>query len=85
MRYKRVQVAVKHSFRALEVSVLARGSFTRIFMCCLWCQRRILSRTRRSTSTQAQWAMMWRKALGADGRRIIDIRVTENAGEVASI
>ena len=35
--------------------------------------------------TQAQWAKKWRKALGADGRRIIDIRVTENAGEVASI
>ena len=33
--------------------------------------------------TQAQWARMWRKALGADGRRIIDIRVTENPGEVA--
>src|SRR5215470_16661071 len=26
---------------------------------------------------------MWRKALGADGKRIIDIRVTENHGEVA--
>jgi hypothetical protein len=26
---------------------------------------------------------MWRKALGADGKRIIDIRVTENYGEVA--
>jgi hypothetical protein len=26
---------------------------------------------------------MWRKALGADGRRIIDIRATENPGEVA--
>ena len=28
-------------------------------------------------------AAMWRKALGADGKRIIDIRVTENHGEVA--
>jgi hypothetical protein len=26
---------------------------------------------------------MWREALGADGKRIIDIRVTENHGEVA--
>jgi hypothetical protein len=26
---------------------------------------------------------MWRKSLGADGKRIIDIRVTENHGEVA--
>ena len=26
---------------------------------------------------------MWRKALGADGKRIIDIRVMENHGEVA--
>ena len=25
---------------------------------------------------------MWGKALGADGKRIIDIRVTENHGEV---
>jgi Replication protein len=33
--------------------------------------------------TQAEWAVMWRKALGADGKRIIDIRVTENHGEVA--
>jgi hypothetical protein len=27
---------------------------------------------------------MWRKALGADGKRIIDIRVTENHGEAGS-
>jgi hypothetical protein len=33
--------------------------------------------------TQEEWAAMWRKALGADGKRIIDIRVTENPGEVA--
>jgi replication protein len=32
--------------------------------------------------TQEEWAAMWRKALGADGRRIIDIQVTENHGEV---
>jgi hypothetical protein len=24
---------------------------------------------------------MWRKALGADGKRVIDIRVTENYGD----
>ena len=32
--------------------------------------------------TQEEWAAMWRKALGADGKRIIDIWVTENHGEV---
>ena len=33
--------------------------------------------------TQPEWEAMWRKALGAHGKRIIDIRVTENPGEVA--
>jgi hypothetical protein len=33
--------------------------------------------------TQEEWAAMWPRALGADGKRIIDIRVTENYGEVA--
>jgi Replication protein len=33
--------------------------------------------------TQEESGAMWRKALGADGKRIIDIRMTENHGEVA--
>ena len=33
--------------------------------------------------TQEEWVAIWRKALCADGKRIIDIRLTENHGEVA--
>jgi hypothetical protein len=32
---------------------------------------------------QAEWRVMWEQCLRADGGRIVDIRVTENLGEVA--
>ena len=32
---------------------------------------------------QAEWRVMWEQCLRADSRRIVDIRVTENLGEVA--
>jgi hypothetical protein len=32
---------------------------------------------------QAEWRVMWEQCLRADGRRIVDIRVTENPREVA--
>jgi plasmid rolling circle replication initiator protein Rep len=32
---------------------------------------------------QAEWRVMWEERLRADGRRIADIRVTENPDEVA--
>ena len=31
---------------------------------------------------QPEWRLMWEQWLRADGRRIVDIRVTENSGEV---
>jgi plasmid rolling circle replication initiator protein Rep len=31
----------------------------------------------------AEWRVMWEQCLRADGRGMVDIRVTENAGEVA--
>jgi plasmid rolling circle replication initiator protein Rep len=33
--------------------------------------------------SQAEWRVMWEQCLRADGRRIVDIRATENPGEVA--
>src|SRR5215472_11691833 len=32
---------------------------------------------------QAEWRLMWEQCLSAAGRRIVDMRVTENSGEVA--
>ena len=58
-------------------------SSIRISTSCWWCRVRILSPHSPLYITQTEWAAMWRKALGADGKRIIDIRVMENHGEVA--
>ena len=32
---------------------------------------------------QAEWRVIWEQCLRADGQRIVDIKVTENLGEVA--
>ena len=83
MRYKRVVAAVKHSFRALEVTCPRPGQFHPHFHVLLVVPAAYLEPDSPLYITQEEWARMWRKALGADGKRIIDIRVTENAGEVA--
>jgi len=83
MRYKRVQAAVRHSFRALEVTCPRPGEFHPHFHVLLVVPGAYLEPHSPLYITQEEWAAMWRKALGADGKRIIDIRVTENHGEVA--
>jgi plasmid rolling circle replication initiator protein Rep len=83
MRYKRVQAAVKHSFRALEVTCPRPGEFHPHFHVLLAVPGAYLEPHSPLYITQVERAAMWRKALCADGKRIIDIRVTENHGEVA--
>ena len=77
------RAAVKHSFRALEATCPRPGEFHPHFHVLLVVPGAYLEPHSPLYITQEEWAAMWRKALGADGERIIDIRVTENHGEVA--
>src|SRR5215469_17208782 len=77
------RAAVKHSFRALEATCPRPGEFHPHFHVLLVVPGAYLEPHSPLYITQEEWAAMWRKALGADGKRIVDIRVTENCGEVA--
>jgi hypothetical protein len=83
MRYKRVLAAVKHSFRALEVTCPRPGEFHPHFHVLLVVPAAYLEADSPLYIAQEDWAGMWRRALGVESKRIIDIRVTENPGEVA--
>src|SRR5262252_348207 len=82
MRYKRVQAAVRHSFRALEVTCPRPGQFHPHFHVLLVVPAAYLESDSPLYITHAEWAGLWRAALGADGHRVVDIRVTEKPGEV---
>src|SRR5215471_5576076 len=82
-RYKRVHAAVKHFIPSLEVTCLRPGEFHPHFHVLLVVPGAYLEPHSPLYIMQEEWVAIWRKALCADGKRIIDIRLTENHGEVA--
>jgi hypothetical protein len=83
IRSRVVKRAVKHWFRALEVTCPRPGQFHPHFHVLLFVPAAYLEAHSALYITQAEWVRLWGQTLEVTDKRIIDIRVTENEGEVA--
>jgi hypothetical protein len=79
-RWKR---AVRHWFRALEVSPGRGGTYHGHFHVLLVVPAEYFDPGSSLYISHDEWRQMGERSLRAAGRRIVDIRVTENATEVA--
>jgi plasmid rolling circle replication initiator protein Rep len=83
-RYARFRAAVVHWFRALEVSPGRDGvSLHPHFHILLVIDEPYFDPSSGLYIPHAEWCAMWERALRATGHRVVDIRVTDNPGEVA--
>jgi plasmid rolling circle replication initiator protein Rep len=83
-RYARFKAAVVHWFRALEVSAGRDGvTLHPHFHVLLVIDEPYFDAQSRLYIAHAEWCAMWERALRATSPRVVDIRVTDNPGEVA--
>jgi hypothetical protein len=83
MRYKRIQDAVRHWFRALEVTCPRPRELHPHYHILLLVPPVYFDPDHDLYIEWSEWKALWRRALNADADRIIDIRATDNPNEVA--